>query len=104
LDVGWDETLKVWPNPPAKDYSVDNTAGRFGRVSCWVLALVVATSIPAARVAAVNIGFMGVTQGPIELAHRPTFSQKSDRTMMLSCENRGDRLIKAPGAPRVRHP
>ena len=58
-------------------------------MSCWALALVVAAPMPAARVAAVNIGFMGSLRARLNFAHGRTLRQESDRTMMSSCENCG---------------
>jgi hypothetical protein len=38
-------------------------------LSCCAITLVVVTAKPATRVAAVTIGFMGLTQGRIQFAH-----------------------------------
>jgi hypothetical protein len=51
--------------------------------SSWALALVVATPMPAARVAAVNRDFMGVNSRACSIGPLAILSQESDRTMML---------------------
>jgi hypothetical protein len=47
--------------------------------SYWALALVVARPMPAATVAAVNIGFMEVTQGPIRIDPQTNFRARAGK-------------------------